>query len=49
MCPSNSFNSVVDVSSLGEPMAFQKEIDMMQVETPSSTQFRRFFSPSCAL
>jgi hypothetical protein len=37
ICPSKDFKSVAGVSSLGEPRDFQQEIDMMQVEAPSST------------
>ena len=32
MCPSKYFNSVANVLSLGEPMAFQQKIYMMQVK-----------------
>jgi hypothetical protein len=37
MYPSNYFSSVAEVLTLGEPMAFQQELNMMQVEAPSST------------
>jgi hypothetical protein len=40
MCPLNDFNSVVDMFILGETRAFQQEMDMMQVEAPSSTIVR---------
>jgi hypothetical protein len=43
MCPSNAFNSVADVLILGEPMEFQEEINMMQVEAPSSTIVQNMF------
>jgi hypothetical protein len=32
MCPSKDFNNVAGVLRLGEPMAFQQKIYMMQVE-----------------
>jgi hypothetical protein len=45
MCPSNSFKIVAGVSSLGEPMDVQQEIDMIKVKAPSSTIVQKFFFP----
>jgi hypothetical protein len=45
ICPLNDFNSVVDMLILGDPMAFQQEIDMMQDEAPSSMYIQKMFFP----
>jgi hypothetical protein len=37
ICPSNDFNSVANLLSIGELRGFQQEINVMQVKAPSST------------
>jgi hypothetical protein len=49
MCPSNYLSSVAYVSILGESRAFQLEIDIMEVEAPSSTVDKSIFSSLIAL
>jgi hypothetical protein len=45
MCSSNAFNNVAYVLSLGEPRAFQQEINMMDVKVPSSITVQKLFLP----
>jgi hypothetical protein len=37
MCPSNTFSMVLEKLIFAETIAFEREIDMIQVEAPSST------------
>jgi hypothetical protein len=45
ICSLNPFNNVAHVWILGELRSFQQEIDMMQVDSPSSTMDQKMFSP----
>ena len=39
--PSNDFNVLGDVASVGEPMAFQQLLDIIHVDAPSSMTVRK--------
>lgn len=46
VCLSNAFNMVDDVTGNGEPTTIQNDIDMIQVESPSSTIILKAFFPT---
>jgi len=45
ICPSNYFYHDAYVLRFGEPREFQHDIEIMQVEAPSSIRVRKIFSP----